>query len=57
MTVKKWIVSLLAAALVAGSLVGCGVKRDRAEAYADQACTTAALPTKPPQKWPPEPWP
>ena len=37
MTVKKWIVSLLAAALVAGSLVGCGVKRDRAEAYADQS--------------------
>ena len=37
MTRNKWIVSLLAAALVAGSLAGCGAKQDRTEAYADQS--------------------
>lgn len=37
MTRNKWIVSLLAAALVAGSLAGCGAKTDKAEAYADQS--------------------
>lgn len=36
MNMKKWIVSLMAAALVAGSLAGCGAKSDRAEVYADQ---------------------
>ena len=37
MNMKKWIVSLMAAALVAGSLAGCGAKSDKAEAYADQS--------------------
>ena len=37
MNMKKWIVSLTAAALVALSLAGCGAKSDRTEAYADQS--------------------
>ena len=37
MNLKKWMVCTLAAALVAGSLAGCGAKTDKAEAYADQS--------------------
>lgn len=34
---KKWIVSLIAAALMVLSLSGCGAKSDQTEAYADQS--------------------
>lgn len=37
MNMKKWMISLMAAALVAGSLAGCGAKSDNTEAYADQS--------------------